>query len=481
MGVVAEATHLQLDERVALKFLRTDVAAREDITQRFAQEARACAKLKSEHVARVLDVGSHLGTPFMVMEFLDGRDLRAVLDTTGPLSVVDACELIIHACDGLGEAHARGIIHRDVKPENIFVVEHAGDRVAKILDFGVSKVALTGRLTDVETRGHTQGVMGSPYYMSPEQLRQPKDVDHRTDLWSLGAVLFEALTGNTAFIETDEFTELVVDILEKPHRRIDVFRRDVPVGLQNIIDRCLTKDRAARYQSTAELAIELAPFVRSRARAVASRVVSIATAAGFAQGLAVPESMPPPSSSVVPETLNQHMIPVAAPPPRDLSPASALPPAPQTLSPHTPHAATMSTIPASSMQPAPKSKWWLFVPIGLLVLTGALAWGAMSSRNAPTPDQPAFGGESRGGLTSEPAAPANAAGPQVSATASATASAATVEPSGKATTSAPHVAPHLPHVGGPIVAKPGTTGAAATAAPPANTGVGTSLDIRRER
>ncbi len=298
MGVVAEAMHLQLDERVALKFQRREVMKLPDVVARFDREARASVKLKSEHVARVSDVGkTEDGIPFMVMELLNGRDLAQMLSDSGPLSVQEAVDYLIQACEGVGEAHARGIVHRDLKPENLFVVQRDGWAVVKVLDFGISKAVLVGTSSVDMSSNNTTSIMGSPYYMSPEQLRSTRTVDHRADIWSLGVVLFELLTGTTVFDENKEFTELVADILETPHRRLGMFRPDAPPGLEAVIDKCLEKDRTKRFQNVAELAVALLPYGPRRARITAERTTSITRAAGLITdpNFQVPPSVYPPA------------------------------------------------------------------------------------------------------------------------------------------------------------------------------------------
>jgi eukaryotic-like serine/threonine-protein kinase len=463
MGVVVLALHKQLDERVALKFLRRDAMTRPDIVERFSQEARAAVKLKSEHVARVMDVGVHDGIPFMVMEYLEGEDLRAYIDKQGPMSVVEACEFLIHACEGLGEAHARGIVHRDIKPENLFVLERAGERMIKLLDFGISKVALTGRATDIQTHGPTQGVMGSPYYMSPEQLRSTKDVDRRADIWALGAVLFEMLCGETAFSDTEEFTELVAEILERPNRNITEVRRDVPAALEAVINKCLAKDREQRYQSTGALAVDLAPFVRSRARAIASRSVAIATAAGFAKDLRVHDSMPPPSMSGLPFTLQ---------------PGAGATPSMSNRTATSPEGAL-------AVPPRPASggvKAWMLAPLVAVLLIGALVWGAKSGSSASieTPPTATPGTNPPTAVTvtqtapipSLTATPDSAQDPMLGKAASTASASAT-------TTSHTQTAAGTPH--GPSHWPPAKPIAKTTAAAPTATAAGPSLEIRRER
>ncbi|MBI5532807.1 MAG: serine/threonine protein kinase [Deltaproteobacteria bacterium] len=285
MAVVVEATHLQLDERVALKFLRLDRMKRAAPEERFLQEARAAVRIKSEHVARVLDVGVRDDCcPFIVMEFLEGSDLGQVLGTSGALPVEEAAEYVVQACDGLAEAHARGIVHRDLKPENLFrVVQADGWRSIKLLDFGIAKVRdmmVAQAIDDTDQPKLAVENMGTPSYMSPEQLKSPMDVDHRTDIWSLGAVLFELITGTRPFVAVD-FPTLVYEIRYAKHGSIKELRPSVPPGLQAVIDRCLAKSPAERYQNAAELALALLPFAPRRAHVPAERALSITRAAGL--------------------------------------------------------------------------------------------------------------------------------------------------------------------------------------------------------
>jgi serine/threonine protein kinase len=297
MGVVVAARHIQLDERVALKFLRPEMTNPETVA-RFDQEARAAVKLKSEHVARVLDVGLREdGLPFIVMEYLRGKDLGELLRESGPLPVEAAAELAIQACEGLAEAHARGIVHRDIKPENLFLVEHGdGWRTLKILDFGISKAVLIGSaVAKGESNIRTQHLMGSPCYMSPEQLRSTQSVDHRTDLWSLGSVLFELLSGSPAYDPDKPLTELIATILEQPPPRLSSVLPGVSAVIDHIIDRCLQQDRDRRFQNAAELAIALMPLAPKRARVAVERATAVTRAAGLSDGrLHVPSSVAPP-------------------------------------------------------------------------------------------------------------------------------------------------------------------------------------------
>jgi eukaryotic-like serine/threonine-protein kinase len=258
MGIVVAATHQQLDEKVALKFLRPSVASNPEIVQRFVREARAAVKIRSEHVARVLDVGAlESGTPYMVMEYLDGQDLAQTLAGRGPLPVSETVTYVLQACEAVAEAHSLGTVHRDLKPANLFLARRPNGRpVVKVLDFGISKVASTGENAALT---NASAMMGSPSYMSPEQMVAAGSVDVRADVWALGVVLYELLTGTLPFV-AETMPELVGMILQSAYPPVAALRPDVPPGLQATIDRCLQKDRTQRHRNVAELAAGLVPF-----------------------------------------------------------------------------------------------------------------------------------------------------------------------------------------------------------------------------
>jgi len=255
MGVVVECMHLQLNERIALKMLRQDVLVDPDAVERFMREAQAAVKLKSEYVARVRDVGTlEDGTPFMVMEYLDGQDLGVLLDERQTLPLPWATELILQTCEALAEAHSLGIVHRDVKPTNLFVTWRPdGTALIKVLDFGISKSPMGTEMHLTQT----QSLLGTPAYMSPEQMRSARLVDGRTDIWSLGTVLYELLEGRKPF-EAESFSEMCVKVaVDSPSPMLRT-----PVDLQEVVLRCLEKSPDARYQSMADLARDLVPFTQ---------------------------------------------------------------------------------------------------------------------------------------------------------------------------------------------------------------------------
>jgi serine/threonine-protein kinase len=279
-GIIVAAQHLQLGERVAIKLLQPHALATPQVCARFEREARSAVKIKSEHVARVFDVGRlDDGAPYMVMEYLEGSDLAAWIRKHGPLPVDVAVEFVLQACEAIAEAHALGIIHRDLKPANLFCVRRAdGLWSVKVLDFGISKVTLSEAPTADVQMTRTQAMLGSPLYMSPEQLSSPKTVDARADLWALGVILYELLTGTPPFV-ADSFPELVLQIVNGPAPPIRGARPDAPPGLGVVIARCLERDRERRYGTVAELAQALEPFAPQRARASVERVSRVMRAA----------------------------------------------------------------------------------------------------------------------------------------------------------------------------------------------------------
>ena len=263
MGLVVAARHLVLNELYAIKFMHHRDLANPQAAARFVREAQAVVKLKNnEHVARVHDVGKHeTGDLYIVMELLVGLDLGDVLKKYGVLSIPDACSYILQACNALVEAHDLGIIHRDLKPANLFLTRRKdGSSCIKVLDFGISKVlAVSGHETDIEMTG-TRETMGSPLYMSPEQAKSARDVDSRTDIWALGAILYKLLTGK-APVGGSTAAEVSFALMEatsvQPPSDI---RRDIPRALEACILKCLEKNVNRRYERVTDLMVALTPF-----------------------------------------------------------------------------------------------------------------------------------------------------------------------------------------------------------------------------
>jgi serine/threonine-protein kinase len=296
MGVVVAAQHMQLDERVAIKFLLPETLEHPEAVERFAREARAAVRIKSEHVARVIDVGVlEGGAPYMVMEYLEGVDLGTWLKQRGRQSVEQAVEFILQACEALAEAHALGIVHRDLKPANMFLIRRADALTAvKVLDFGISKMSGTNAASMSMTK--TATVMGSPLYMCPEQMQSARAVDGRADIWALGVILHEMLTGEVPF-PGDTLPEVCFKIATDPPPPLRRIRPDAPAPLEAAIMKCLEKDRERRFRNVAELAAAVVPFAPARSRPSFERIArTIQNASGRVPSLPDVSVDPSPSS-----------------------------------------------------------------------------------------------------------------------------------------------------------------------------------------
>ena len=258
MGIVYAAEHLVLKQRVAVKVLLPDAVASEAIVERFAREARAAAKINSEHVARVLDAGTTAnGAPFLGMEYLEGCDLGELLELQKTLPVVEVVDYIVQALEGLAHAHASNVVHRDLKPANLFLgCRPDGSNAIKVLDFGISK---STRSKPEDKRLTGQHVLGSPVYMSPEQLRNATDVDARADIWSIGIVAYELLTGAPPF-DGEGVGEIFAAILEKEATTLAEKDPKIPRELSDVIAKCLRRDPNERWEDVGRLARALAPF-----------------------------------------------------------------------------------------------------------------------------------------------------------------------------------------------------------------------------
>jgi len=258
MGLVFEAEHLRLRQSVAIKFLRQEVLALPDAVERFEREARASARIRGPHVVQVLDVDTdERGRPYMVMELLRGRDLEAELRVRGPFPIAAAVDLVLQACVAVAQAHAAGIVHRDLKPSNLFLTEEAGKRVLKVLDFGISKISPDADAPPASATS-TCVTVGTPLYMSPEQMRSSRDVDGRSDIWSLGVILYELVAGTPPFLGTT--TAAIAAIVADAMPSLRRVRPDVPEALERVLVTALAKVPADRLPTAEALGAALMPF-----------------------------------------------------------------------------------------------------------------------------------------------------------------------------------------------------------------------------
>jgi serine/threonine protein kinase len=292
MAAVIAARHLGLDELVAIKILLPECCDDPAVVERFVQEGKTATKIRSEHVVRMLDVGVVSGRAYLVMEHLAGDDLEALLRRDGPLPFVDAIDLLLQACEAIGEAHALGIVHRDLKPANLFLTHRVdGSACLKVLDFGISKMprAVQGAIPTGASPTLPSLVMGSPQYMSPEQMVSAKTADPRADIWSLGAILYELVTGHVAF-DGATTSEICAKVLVGGPAPVARFSSGVPDAVERVISRCLERDLSQRYASVVELAHALAPFGSEGARASAASIARVAGGSSAAEPRGAPVS-----------------------------------------------------------------------------------------------------------------------------------------------------------------------------------------------
>jgi serine/threonine-protein kinase len=437
MGVVVAAHHTTLRQKVAVKFLLPAAAKRGDATERFLREARAAVSIQSEHVARVSDVGTlDTGAPFMVMEFLTGSDLGQALEERGPLPIAEAVDLVLQACEAIAEAHSLGLIHRDLKPANLFLTARAdGSPLVKVLDFGLSKATKPDAMDASLTAAHV--VMGSPYYMSPEQIRSFKNIDARADIWSIGVILYQLLTGRCPF-DAESLGALFMAIGTDPVPSMREIRPEIPEALEAAVLKCLVKDAKARTRTISELARALAPFGAEDSHISVERISRVL-------------------SDPTPFARTPSRAPDAAPAPTAAASASPLEPSVSAVAAKTgPTSALAASAPATSVPapaaPAPKSGRGALMGVAGVALVaiaivavrllGGSTAGTPAQAIAPTTPLPGSAAPSLAPATTAQAAPSP---PAPSVTVSA---AATTAPSVSA------VAPVPAPVSGPVGSAP---------------------------
>ncbi len=280
MGAVYEAKHTGTLRRVAVKVIVGEsVKKGAEVVDRFQREARATGAIESQHIAMVLDTGTDGGDPYLVMEYLSGEDLAAAIARLGPIDPGTVKRIIAQAAMGLMKAHEAGVMHRDIKPANLFLAERDGDVVVKLLDFGIAKIRIDVTSSENRELTKTGAVLGSPLYMSPEQARGDKTIDHRTDLWSLGVVMYEALTGRTPHSDVDTIGGLILAICSKPAPHIQSVASWVDAHTAEIVHKALALDPNDRYASAEEMLKALRADLPSGATLNASMLTAVSDGA----------------------------------------------------------------------------------------------------------------------------------------------------------------------------------------------------------
>ena len=409
MGVVVAATHLDLDQRVAIKFLR-EVSP--EALARFQREARLLVRLKSPHVARVFDVGAlDDDTPYIVMEHLDGDDLATVTTSRGKLSVEETVDYILQASEAVAEAHALGMVHRDLKPANLFLSRGpGGTTTVKVLDFGVSKI-LDDRSTganDAPRGGDltNEGVaLGSPGYMSPEQMTSSRDVDERSDIFSLGALLYKLVGGTTPY-KGASVVSILATMATDGLAPLRSLAPDAPEAFAAVVERCLAQDKAARYPTVAHLAQALVPYATRRGRVSIEQILATLNVTfpddPLGDTMVRPAQAPTTGSS---RALDRTQVM----PPAPLMGPPALGPAMQT-GPHFTVSAPAAAPPSFRKRgtPEPRKRISQFVTIGITLVVLALFAGAATWRALRPPPRPIEDPADEATATSATAASASA-------------------------------------------------------------------------
>jgi serine/threonine-protein kinase len=391
MGVVHAAEHIALGEEVALKFLLPEFAKAPDIVERFLREARSQFRIKSDHVVRVLDVDTaEFGAPFLVMELLDGQSISDLLDRRRRLLPHEAAQILLQTCEALAAAHGLGIVHRDVKPQNVMVTPSAsGGAHVKLLDFGIAQVRDLAEANGASRLTGTQSVIGTPSYMAPEQLRSARGADPRSDLWSVGVMAYQMLTGRLPWV-AESVADLVLRQYHEPPTLASNIDPSIPPPLSHVIARCLSVDPAKRFPSAAALAEALRPFARA-VTMVELKTITIPQPAidaaftfhhrkvyGTDGGTAfeVHEPIPRHSTPGRTEWINPASFP------HDSAPhaAQSVPPA---RSMRAPTLVPIQVDSSSGKAPPPKRAAKFVVPVGIAVAAAALVAGVAIGSRGP--------------------------------------------------------------------------------------------------
>lgn len=395
VGEVYEAVHELIGLRVAVKLIRFEYASNAELNQRFLQEARAAAAVGHPGIVQIHDVGrTPDGRTYLVMEYMDGEDLEKLLGRERRLPLGDTADILCDVLDALAAAHAKGIIHRDMKPENVFLVPgRHGERVTKLLDFGIAR--LNDEVQTATRLTRPGSVMGTPYYMCPEQARGDQNVDSGVDIYAVGVMLYEMLTGELPF-SGSTYNEVLSKVLSQPFPSLRAKRDDVPEEVEQIVFKATARERSARYATALEFAEALAPF----------------RAGGRPQLVPAPERRSPTAETPLPTTSQTSL----APPPRDDEPpedaiyeVAAPAPAPR-ASPATGEPVPRSSSEAQPSRPdgtraAPRRRWALWVGLAAVLAVLVVAGVLVGLRGSGRGDgRPAGGGTPEAAVLGAPSA-----------------------------------------------------------------------------
>ncbi len=448
MGAVYDAKHLATGRRVALKLISPELAEHPRVRSRFEIEARALAKIDSDHVAQVLDAGfdEARASPFLVMELMRGEDVEAVLKRVGPLAPEVAMRVFVQACRGLDRAHQVGIVHRDIKPANLFLAQVEDEQVrVKVLDFGIAKVIApddpdSGAISLVQSGM----LVGSPVYMSPEQARGRGGVDQKSDLWSLSVVLYEMLCGQAPHEKTESLGDLIIAVCTEPSPPIRSFAPWVPEAIERLLMRALALDSDQRFQSAKDLIAAAKDLTGGKLELDLGAFVPADRSLPDVEKPAVAASHAAPSATLVDPALQSATAPVAAsapPPPApslSLSPKPASVPAPVAA----PHSVVAGARPErhEDAEP-PATRVMVLGALGVVIGAGvSLAIGlSVIGAARPTASAAPAGPDATASAAPNASTLSSAAAPSATAAAEVTASAtatATVAPSATSSASA---------------------------------------------
>jgi serine/threonine-protein kinase len=371
MGAVYEAEHTGTGRRVAVKVIHADMVKKTEMVLRFHREARVAGSIETPHIVQVLDTGTDptTGTVYMVMEFLRGEDMQQLIRRVGKVPSLVALRLIAQACVGLGKAHAASVLHRDIKPANLFLsMAEGGPVTVKVVDFGIAKIMVDVGGDEEHALTRTGGLLGSPLYMSPEQAMSRKTIDQRADVWSLGVVLYEALSGRVPHL-ADSLGELIMAICGQPVPPIQSVAPWVPSEVAAIVHGALTPDPNLRYPSMAALLEAIQAVTGARSAIDASELVPLGAAE---QAVVAPSPLALSGQSSFVQTAG-----VAA------STASGL------GASTTPGQSTLS-VPQEASPPARKPRIWVVPAFGAMIVVGGLAGYQLTERKAAGAPDPAL-------------------------------------------------------------------------------------------